>query len=128
MGGQNIGFAIPIGLASQVMGQIIESGSVRRAWLGAHLSDLPLSVLADGSAARMGIQVGEVSPSSPAWFAGLQEGDILFSLGGQPIDDARAFLLTIAQYEPGTRIELGVRRESQEFETYATLIQQPPLR
>ena len=128
MGGQNIGFAIPIGLASQVMGQIIEYGSVRRAWLGAHFSDLPLSMQADGSAARMGIQVGQVSPSGPAWFAGIRDGDVLLSLDGQPIDDARAFLLQIAQLEPGTQIELDVQRENQQFATYATLIQQPPLR
>ncbi len=128
MGGQNIGFAIPIGLASQVMNQIIEYGSVQRAWLGAHLGDLPLSPLADGSAARLGIQVGEVSPSGPAWFAGIREGDVLLSLNGEPIDDARAFLLEISQLAPGTDIVLQVRRDQQEFETHATLIQQPPLR
>jgi serine protease DegQ len=128
VGGQNIGFAIPIGLASQVMGQIIEYGSVRRAWLGAHLSDLPLSLRADGSTSRIGIQVGEVSPSSPAWFAGIREGDVLLSLNGQAIDDARAFLLQIAQQSPGTQVEFEVRRDGQQFETYATLIQQPPIR
>ncbi|MFT5768648.1 MAG: S1-C subfamily serine protease, partial [Lysobacterales bacterium] len=63
-----------------------------------------------------------------AWFAGIREGDVLLSLDGQTIDDARAFLLQIAQLSPGTQIELVVRREKQEFETYATLIQQPPLR
>ena len=128
MGGQNIGFAIPIALASQVMGQIIEYGSVRRAWLGAHFSDLPLSLQADGSAVRIGIQVGEVSPSGPAWFAGVREGDVLMTLNGRTIDDARAFLLEIAQLDPGTQIELEVQRDNQQFGTYATLIQQPPLR
>lgn len=127
-GAQNIGFAIPIGLASSVMDQIIEYGSVRRAWLGANFSDLPLSTLADGSAARIGIQVGEVASGGPAWLAGIREGDVLVSLNGQPIDDARAFLFQIAQYEPGTQIELDVRRENQQFATYAALIQQPPLR
>ena len=128
VGGQNIGFAIPIELASQVMGQIIEYGSVRRAWLGAYFSDLPLSRQADGSASRVGIQVGQVSPSGPAWFAGVREGDVLLTLDGQPIDDARAFLLQIAQMESGTQVELDVLREGQQFATYATLIQQPPLR
>ena len=128
LGGQNIGFAIPIALASQVMGQIIEYGSVRRGWLGALFSDLPLSQLADGSAARVGIQVGQVSSSGPAWFSGIREGDILLSLDGQPIDDARAFLLDIARRDPGAQVELEVQRDGQQFETYATLIQQPPLR
>ena len=128
LGGQNIGFAIPIALASQVMGQIIEYGSVRRGWLGALFSDVPLSLQADGSAAREGIQVGEVSNSGPAWTSGIREGDILLSLDGQPIDDARAFLLNIARRAPGDQVELEVLRDGQQFQTYAILIQQPPLR
>ena len=128
LGGQNIGFAIPIGLASQVMEQIIEYGSVRRGWLGARFSSAPLSLRSDGSAVRLGIQVGQVSQGGPAWIAGIREGDILLSLDGEVIDDARAFLLKIAQHAPGTQIELDVRRDQQQFATYTTLIQQPPLR
>lgn len=128
MGGQNIGFAIPIALASQVMGQIIEYGSVRRGWLGALFSDVPFSQQSDGSAIRQGIQVGQVAPSGPAWFAGVREGDVLLSMDGRAIDDARAFLLEIAQREPGEQVELEVLRDGQQFATYATLIQQPPLR
>jgi hypothetical protein len=36
--------------------------------------------------------------------------------------------LMIAQREPGGRAEFQVQRGSEVFETYATLIQQPPLR
>ncbi len=128
LGGQNIGFAIPISLASNVMDQIIEYGSVRRGWLGAQFSDLPLSLQADGSASRRGIQVREVTPGGPAWNAGIRQGDVLLALDGQRIDDARAFLLVIAQRAPGTEVELEVTRDGQPFSTYATLIQQPPLR
>jgi serine peptidase DegS len=128
LGGQNIGFAIPIALASDVMLQIVEYGSVRRGWLGAQFSDLPLSLQADGSSARRGIQVRDVASAGPAWNAGIRPGDTLLSLNGNAIDDARAFLLAIAQLEPGTTVELEVRRGEQQFGTYATLIQQPPLR
>ncbi|NND45685.1 MAG: PDZ domain-containing protein, partial [Xanthomonadales bacterium] len=128
MGGQNIGFAIPIGLASDVMRQIIEYGSVRRGWLGAQFGEQPLSLQADGSVRRRGIQVGEVTDGGPAWLAGIRDGDVLLSLDGRAIDDARAFQLEIAQREPGTEVELEVARGDQSFQTYATLIQQPPLR
>jgi len=50
------------------------------------------------------------------------------SFNGIPIDDARAFLLAISQIEPGAQVELDVQRNQQQFSTYATLIQQPPLR
>jgi len=126
VGGQNIGFAIPIGLARNVMNQIIEYGEVQRAWLGAVFNDLPITMQGDGT--RKGIHVSQVAPSGPAYFAGIQEGDILLTLDGVPIEDARTFLLEIDQREPGSQVELEVMRNGQTFQTYATLIQQPPLR
>jgi len=127
-GAQNIGFAIPIAMARDVMQQIVENGSVRRGSLGALFSDLPLSLQTDGSAVRRGIQIRDVTPNGPAWSAGIRPGDILLTLDGIEVDDARALLLMIAQRQPGSRVEFQVRRGSEIFETYATLIQQPPLR
>lgn len=127
-GAQNIGFAIPIVMARDVMQQIVENGTVRRGSLGALFGDLPLSLLNDGSAARRGVQVRDVTPNGPAWSAGIQPGDILLSLDGEELTDGRALLLMISQRQPGVRVELTVQRGSEIFETYATLIQQPPLR
>ena len=127
-GAQNIGFAIPIAMASDVMQQIVENGSVRRGFIGALFSDLPLSLQNDGSAVRRGIQVRDVTANGPAWNAGIRPGDILLSIDGVEVDDARALLLMIAQGQPGSRVEFEVQRGPETFETYATLIQQPPLR
>lgn len=127
-GAQNIGFAIPIAMAKDVMQQIVDTGSVRRGSIGALFSDLPLSLQTDGSAVRRGIQVRNVTPNGPAWSAGIRPGDILLSIDGVEVDDARALLLMLAQRQPGSRVELLVQRAAEQFETYATLIQQPPLR
>ena len=127
-GAQNIGFAIPIAMAKDVMQQIVDTGSVRRGSLGALFSDLPLSLQTDGSAVRRGIQVRDVTPNGPAWSAGIRPGDILLSIDAVEVDDARALLLMLAQRQPGSRVEFVVQRAGEQFETYATLIQQPPLR
>jgi serine protease DegQ len=127
-GAQNIGFAIPIAMAKDVMQQIVDSGTVRRGSLGALFSDLPLSLQTDGSAMRRGTQVRDVTPNGPAWSAGIRPGDIILSIDAVEVADARALLLMIAQREPGARVEFQVQRDSEVFETYATLIQQPPLR
>ncbi len=126
-GAQNIGFAIPMGIAQGVMQQIIEYGSVRRGWLGALFSDLPPSTLPDGSLKPGGIHVRDVSRGGPAWNAGIREGDSIISLNGEVIEDNQAFSLAIASTQPGTQVELEIRRGKETFQTYAVLIQQPPM-
>lgn len=127
IGAQNIGFAIPVTLAKHVMEQIIEYGSVRRGWLGASFVDLRPSPQPDGSVARRGIAVGWVAENGPAWNAGIRQGDAILGLDGKAVNDASEFLLDIAQRDPGTQVDLEVSRRGETFQTYATLIQQPPL-
>ena len=126
-GAQNIGFAIPITLAQNVMQQIIDYGSVRRGWLGATFSDIRPTAQSDGSLLRRGIGVMEVAKDGPAWNAGIRQGDVILALDGDQVGDASQFFLAISQRAPGSEVELTVMREGQSFETYATLLQQPPL-
>lgn len=128
LGAQNIGFAIPIGLARDVMNQIIDYGTVRRSWLGAGFSDIRPQRQSDGSTLRRGIGIQWVTPDGPAWNAGIRQGDIILTADGEPVDDASQFLLNISQREAGSDVELVVSRDGETFETYATLIQQPPLK
>jgi len=127
LGAQNIGFAIPIGLARDVMKQIIEYGTVRRGWLGAAFSDIRPERQADGSKLRRGIGVLAVAKNGPAWNAGIRQGDVIIALDGDAVDDASKFLLAISQRAPESQVELEVSRAGESFQTYATLMQQPPL-
>jgi len=126
-GAQNIGFAIPISLAKHVMEQIIEYGSVRRAWLGATFVDIRPTLQPDGSLAREGVSVGWVDELGPAWDAGIRQGDVILALDGESVSDANQLQLAISQRDPGSTAELKVSRRGETFETYAKLIQQPPL-
>ncbi len=125
-GAQNIGFAIPITLARTVLQHIIEYGSVQRGWLGAFFSDLRPTARPGGSSVRPGVNVREVARGSPAWKAGIRQGDIILSMDDEQLNDGNKFLLQISQREPGSEVELEVLRDSESFYTYATLIQQPP--
>jgi len=126
-GAQNIGFAIPMATAKEVMKQIIDYGSVRRGWLGAWVSNMPPTTSADGKPVAAGLMVRKVTRDGPAWLAGIRQGDEIVSLNGEVVLDSQAFELKIAMSKPGTQIELEVSRNGQKFETYATLIQQPPM-
>jgi S1-C subfamily serine protease len=126
-GAQNIGFAIPMGIAQNVMQQIIDYGSVRRGWLGVQFSNVPSSSRSGSSQRGDGIHVRGVTRDGPAWIAGIREGDTILKLNGAPVDDIRAFELLISSTMPGVQVDLEVERDSKVFATYAILIQQPPM-
>jgi len=125
-GAQGISFAIPADLAHHVMEEVIKFGNVRRAWIGANLTDLPLGYGVAGPS-RRGVQITAVQQGGPAWQAGLRTGDILTSTDGNPISNARSLMLNIAQEEPGQEMEVEAIRNGQAFTTSVILIQQPRL-
>ncbi len=81
IGVAGLGGAIPAKTASRVAGELIENGAVRRSWVGAKVQKLLRS---DEEGA--GVLVGGVVEDSPAEKAGLQPGDRILKVGGEPID------------------------------------------
>ncbi|SDS84639.1 putative serine protease PepD [Paraoerskovia marina] len=84
-GSIGLGFAIPVNLALDVGEQLIESGSAEHAFLGVTLADT--TVTADG-VTRLGTEVGEVTPGSAADEGGIQAGDVIVAIDGDPVSGA----------------------------------------
>jgi serine protease Do len=114
-GNQGIGFAIPINMARQVMDQILKQGKVVRGYLGAMIQPVtPAIAKAFGLAEAQGALLGDVESDGPAAKSGLQKGDIVLDVDGQPIADTREFRLKIAMTKPGTTVKLTVFRSGSE--------------
>lgn len=98
---QGICFAIPINMAKHVLPQLLKHGRVIRGYLGLHAQTAPLP----GRLAReleldqkTGVEIHSVEDVSPAAEAGLDEGDLIVSLGEQPvtsIDDLHKLLTSL---------------------------------
>ncbi len=128
-GSQGIGFAIPIGLASDVMSQIIEHGRVIRGWLGLELQNLsPQLAESFGLADRIGVLVAGVVRQSPAYNAGIRPGDIILSFENKDIRDAKTIQNEIASSKPNTEISVSGLRRGKKFELQAKIVQRPVYR
>jgi serine protease Do len=125
-GSQGIGFAIPSNLARQVMDQILKNGKVVRAYLGILPQDVTPSMMkAFGEKEAKGIVVGDVTPDSPAQEGGIQRGDIILELNGNPISDSNQLRMSISMMAPGTSVELKTLRNGNERNASVKLAELP---
>ena len=63
--------------------------------------------------------------NGPAHKAGLQPGDVLVSIDGKKINEAREALLNISSHKPGSVVKLGILREGKSMMLQATAIERP---
>ena len=128
-GSQGIGFAIPVGLASDVMSQIIEHGRVIRGWLGLELQDLsPQLAESFGLIDRTGVLVAGVVKRSPAYKAGIRPGDVILNYNSRAILNAKSIQNEIAGSKPNEEVSISGLRRNKKFEVQAKVEQRPVYR
>lgn len=125
-GYDGVGFAIPVNMARWVAEQLIDKGEVRRAFLGVELAELTNDLRnAFNVPLGQGALVARVRAETPAQAAGVQSGDIVLEIAGQPIKD-RAHLQGIVEALPVDKdYPLVVLREGEKVPLTVTLRQMP---
>lgn len=120
LGAENVGFAIPVDTAREVIDSIIATGRVKRSWLG--LSFQEMRAKTDDPAVK-GAVIADVAPLSPAHEAGVRPGDILVAVNDAPVnarynEDLSAVRKRIADLPVGEKAKLGLVRgeESMDLE------------
>ena len=111
-GSIGIGFAIPSNLATSIAKQLVETGEVRRGFLGVSISDLtPDMAEAFDIDQSKGVLINDVEEDSAADQGGLKRGDVIISLNGKPVETSNEFRIRIGHTMPGTPIEMEVLRD-----------------
>jgi len=125
-GSQGIGFAIPIGLAVDVMAQIVEHGRVIRGWLGLELQNIsPQLAESFGLEGLSGVLVAGVVRRSPAYSSGIRPGDIILSFDSLKTNDAKNIQNEIANHKPGDSVTISGLRKGKTFTQEIEIAQRP---
>ncbi|OLC79163.1 MAG: hypothetical protein AUH78_01170 [Gemmatimonadetes bacterium 13_1_40CM_4_69_8] len=122
------GFAIPINLVRNVMTQLVAHGRVQRAVMGVLIGEVrPEDAEKVGLRQVRGVLVEDFSSDdSPAKKGGLQQGDVITALDGQPVEYVAQLQQRVAFKKPGDTVELTVRKENGEQKTITVRLQAAP--
>jgi serine protease Do len=121
-GSQGVGFAIPINMARNVMEQIVDHGRVIRGHLGVAIQNVDADLAkAFGLKQGGGALVADVTAGSPAARAGIERGDIILEMNGQPVNGPDDLSVRIAETSPGSTVQLKIARNGQMHEISVTL-------
>src|SRR5438876_8253436 len=107
------GFAIPINIAKTVMTQLIATGHVERSVIG--VSVLPVRQ-EDAEDVKLpdikgAVVQGFTTDDAPAKRAGLQEGDVIIAIDGQPVESVAQLQQRVGFKKPGETVQVTVARK-----------------
>lgn len=116
-GFMGISFAIPIDVAMNVANQLKTNGKVQRGQLGVIIQEVSYDLAKSfGLEQATGALVAKVLPGSPAARAGLQVGDIVRSVDGEPVRASNDLPVIVGGTQPGKEVTLNVWRRDKEVE------------
>ncbi len=119
---QGLGFAIPIETAQRVAEQLISKGKVEHPFLGVQMVDLTPTLrkeINDNDDLKLqinrdqGVLIVRVMDNSPAAQAGIQKGDVIQKVDGQPVKSAAEVQAKVETSTIGGNLSLEISRSGQ---------------
>jgi serine protease Do len=115
-------FAIPVNIVRKVVNDIMEFGNVQRGYLGVQIQDIDAEFAELNNLKKVdGIYVTGVVENSGAYDAGITEGDIILSINNTKTNSLSSLLGLIAQYNPGSVVDVEINRDNKLIELDVTL-------
>jgi serine protease Do len=108
-------FAVPSNLVHKVVSDLMEYGTVQRAYLGVSIRDIDSKLAKEKSLNETdGVYVNSVNDGGSASLAGVKEGDVILKVAGTNVNSVPELQEQISRYRPGDKVNLTVRRGSKE--------------
>ncbi len=122
LGGSGVGFAIPSNLVAHVLNQALSHGRIIRGWFGVSLYPVEKMGREDG------VLVSSIQPGGPAEKAGLVPGDVILTVGGEPVEalyfeQIPPVYKFLADFAPDSTVKISYLRNGKAQETELTVVE-----
>ena len=120
---QGICFAIASNTAEFVTAWLIKEGLIRRSWIGVAGQNVPIHrrvVVFHRLGADHGVLVSGIEPGSPASRAGLREGDVIVTFGGEPVSSIDELHRHLVAEVIGVPSQITVIRHTEKLDLVVT--------
>ena len=108
-------FAIPVNMARKVIGDLLEFGTVQRAFIGVSITDLDGKLAKEKSINEIkGVYVNGLTPGGSAEEAGIKEGDVITKIGEVDVNNVPELQEQVSRFRPGNKINVTLKRNNQE--------------
>lgn len=115
-GSEGLGFAVPSNIVASVVDQLVKSGRVVRGEIGVVVQTISPALAAAWRLPRAwGVVVADVEDDGPGAKAGLVTGDVIVSLNGRPMENARQFNVNVYRPEIGRPVRVEILRGARQM-------------
>jgi serine protease Do len=115
-GSEGLGFAIPSNIVKNVYTQLKAEGHVHRSEIGVFAQSITPPLAAGLRLSQdWGVLLADVTPGGPADKAGLKVGDIVVSLNGKEMMNARQMEVNLYRYSVGQKVNVEVLRDGSKI-------------
>lgn len=108
-------FAIPASIVKKVAGDLLEFGSVQRAYIGVSIRDMDQELAKEVKLERIrGVYVNGITDGGAAQEAGLKAGDVIVKVGSIDVNNVPQLQEQVGRFRPGDKVPVTVLRNGRE--------------
>ena len=113
---QGYSFAVPVNIVRKVVSDLVEFGTVQRAYIGISIQDINAKFAEEKKLKQLnGVYINGVTEGGSAEESGMNEGDIITKIQDVPVTSVSELQEQLSKYRPGDKITVTIdRKDSQK--------------
>lgn len=119
---QGYAFAIPVNIVQKIVSDLIEFGTVQRAYIGVNINDIDAKFAQLKNIKQLkGAFINGLVSKGAAENAGIKIGDIIISVENNKVNSVSELQEQVSKYRPGNKINVTIKRDEKEMTLPVTL-------